>query len=112
MSTNGVTPVISGNKPDEGELSRFIQLKEHAKKMFINNNFKEAEVFYSKAAKELLSYIETDTQSRQNCIDCLNNIAQCDINLNEYSKALVYVNRVLEYDDNNFKALYRKGISL
>lgn len=44
-------------------------------------------------------------------IPCNLNLAQCYIKLKEYKSAISHTSKVLEIEQDNVKALYRRGIS-
>ncbi len=56
--------------------------------------------------------IDSCKQVRELIVSCLNNIAQCHINLEEFSDCIRVCDTVLELDPNNVKALYRKAEAL
>ena len=89
-----------------------------------NNFFKEQKIQDAKRKyKKALRYLEhveenmelEDDESQMDKLYCLPitlNLAACSLKLKEYSDALQHCDQVLQEEENNVKALFRKGQAL
>ena len=106
------------NDDYEGRVALFTETREKGNEFFKNKEYDKAFKEYKKGAdilnnipKILLSKI---TEEQTNILKDFklkftNNAAIACIKLNKYSEGLKYVNKVLELDPRNAKALFRKG---
>jgi len=88
-------------------------MKEEGTTLFKAKSFKEAADKYEEAAE----YLNDDegekvpTDDEEMYISCWGNAALCYVKLSNWSDAIRACNKVLEVNDKNIKALYRRGFS-
>ncbi|OAF66875.1 Protein unc-45, partial [Intoshia linei] len=89
-------PLNTGN--DE-----FIEYKELAKSFIKSNDYKKAQEMYELALKNF-------ELSDENKFLIINNISLCNFKLENYLETIKYATEVLEYDQGNEKARYRRCV--
>jgi peptidylprolyl isomerase len=98
--------------PDEQEECA-TKLKEEGTSLFMAKRFAEAAQMYEKA----VSYVEEEDDEfipddrKQLFISCYGNAAMCHMKCSNWHEAIIACNKVLTVDENNLKALFRRGSS-
>jgi len=87
--------------------------KEEGNKLFVSGNYNDAAKAYSKALKyfDHLYGLEEDSKKAVDAVKlpCYLNLAAAQIKLQEYNDARLNCEKALDIEDNNVKALFRKG---
>ncbi|XP_033216691.1 peptidyl-prolyl cis-trans isomerase FKBP4 [Belonocnema kinseyi] len=111
-------PVWNWNPNEKYEIA--LEYKETGVSLFKSARYKHAFFMFSKACKilitlEPLSALELAENLLKNIGDLrivlYNNMAECHLNRKNYEHAISLCCKVLERDENNVKALYRRGVA-
>lgn len=108
----------SGNDDDPAEtkrLNRAVQAKDRGNDLIKEAQFGKARAAYEESLMIISSWhgtqltqLKTRNQLR---LSCLSNITLCDLKLEDFDAAARHASEVLEYDPQNCKALYRRGVA-
>eukprot|EP00814_Leptocylindrus_danicus_P003884 CAMPEP_0116033784 /NCGR_PEP_ID=MMETSP0321-20121206/19203_1 /TAXON_ID=163516 /ORGANISM="Leptocylindrus danicus var. danicus, Strain B650" /LENGTH=478 /DNA_ID=CAMNT_0003509941 /DNA_START=97 /DNA_END=1533 /DNA_ORIENTATION=- len=98
----------------EEQVETATKLKEEGTGLFMKKQFAAAATLYSKAAGYLEEEDETEPlpdDRKSLFVSCNGNAAMCYMKLSEWSTAISICSKILTVDDQNLKALYRRGSS-
>lgn len=90
---------------DEEKKEEATKCKTEGNDLFKAGKYKEAVAIY----KDGVSYVENSDENNDLFITLNLNIAMCDLKTNDYTEAIEKCSEVIKKDENNVKALYRRG---
>eukprot|EP00960_Hanusia_phi_P072406 767778-Hanusia_phi.AAC.12 len=85
-------------------------LKQEGNAMHVRSDYQGAVLKYAEA-RESLGNLTKSREARVVIRSCLLNEASCYIKMKEFAKVVELCDQVLEHENLNFKALYRRGLS-
>lgn len=83
------------------------KMKEAGTKAFQEKDFIKAIELYNEAA----DFVESINEAKTLFVACKLNAAQAAINIQDYTNAVGYATEALKKENNNVKALYRRGLA-
>mmetsp|Transcript_82357 Transcript_82357/g.142822 ORF Transcript_82357/g.142822 Transcript_82357/m.142822 type:complete len:487 (-) Transcript_82357:76-1536(-) len=96
-------------------LNRAVQAKDRGNDLIKESQFGKARAAYEESLMMIqnwrgteLAQLKTRNQLR---LSCLMNITLCDLKLEDFNDAIRHASEVLEFDPQNCKALYRRGVA-